>query len=390
MEYILECFDCGSEYSPREVKYLCPECKKSHIQGNPLKGVLKVIYNYDKIIEKFDKENPDWDLFLPIEKEYLPSLPVGDTPFFRSERLSQQLMFKNIWIKNDALNPSGSLKDRASFLVVAEAKKFNENKIVIASTGNAASSLAAVCASEGIQAVVFIPKTAPMAKQIQVKLAGAELIQVDGCYDDAFYQSIKYSNETGCLNRNTAYNPFTIEGKKTVAFEMYEQNSYKIPDAILIPVGDGVIISGVYKGFADLKMAGLIDKMPKLICIQAKNSSAIHRYINSGVYTNEDSPTTIADSISVCAPCNAEMARFAVKESNGFSLTVTEEEIMDGQKQLLQSAGIFAEPSSAVVFPALRKIKENKLLNPDEQIVLLITGNGLKDIDTPLKYLSKN
>ncbi len=386
--FIYKCTSCGSEYSREEVKYLCPQCGKKYKPGKPLTGVLSVIPNFDKIIKLFNKENPDWNLFLPVEKKYFPNYPVGNTPFFKVDRLGNSFDFKNLWLKNDGLNPSGSLKDRASFLIVAEANRLNEKQVVAASTGNAASSLASICAAAGKEAVIFVPASAPKAKLVQIVLAGAKVIPVKGSYDDAFKLSLEYTKKHGGLNRNTAYHPLTIEGKKTAGLEIFEQNNFIAPDAIVIPVGDGVIISGIYKAFYDLKMAGLINKIPKMICVQAKGSAAIHNYIQTGEYSNLKSSDTIADSISVCIPSNAGMARDAVINSAGFSVLVNDDEIVNAQKILMGKTGVFAEPSSSVTVAALAKIKEQKLLDSDEQIVLLITGHGLKDIDTPLKSIA--
>ena len=219
-------------------------------------GVLSVEFDYDAIKKQFDKRNPDWSLFSAVEEKYFPPLPVGETPYFKSAALGKEFGFDDVWIKNDGLNPSGSLKDRASFLVVAEANRLGEKTVVTASTGNAASALAAVCAAAGVRAVIFVPEKAPKAKLVQMLLHGACVIPVRGTYDDAFRVSLEYTSSKGGLNRNTAYHPLTIEGKKTVGLEIFRQNKWEIPDAILVPVGDGVIISGVYKAFYDLKAAG--------------------------------------------------------------------------------------------------------------------------------------
>lgn len=347
--FVYKCTDCSKEYKRDEVKYLCPDCEKNYVPGNPLRGVLSVEYDYEELSKAFDKRIPCWDLFLPIESKHLPNYPVGNTPFFKSERLGKHFGFQNLWIKNDGLNPSGSLKDRASYLVVAEANRLNENEIVAASTGNAASSLSSVCAAAGKKAIIYVPASAPKAKMLQNILCGAHVIPVNGSYDDAFKLSLERTKEKGGLNRNTAYHPFTIEGKKTVGLEIFAQNGFQVPDAVLVPVGDGVIISGVYKAFYDLKNAGLSDKLPKIICVQAEASNAIHNFIQTGEYKNLDSSETLADSISVCAPSNADMARKAVLESEGFSITVSDDEIMDGQKILAEKSGVFAEPSASVI-----------------------------------------
>ena len=166
--FYYQCDICGKKFNQDEVKYLCPDCSKDYIPGIPLKGVLKVIFDYDEIKNKFDKKNPDWNLFSAVEKKYFPNFPVGNTSFFRTSNLSNELGFENIWIKNDGLNPSGSLKDRASFLIVAEANRINEDTIVTASTGNAASALAAVCAADNKKAIIFVPESAPKAKLVQI------------------------------------------------------------------------------------------------------------------------------------------------------------------------------------------------------------------------------
>jgi threonine synthase len=384
VKFHYKCTDCGKEYKRDEVRYLCPLCEKSYKPGIPLKGVLETVFDYEEIHKNFKKEAPDWTLFSAVEKEYYPPFAVGNTPFIKVDRLGQQLGFSNLWVKNDGLNPSGSLKDRASFLLVAEANRLHENIVVTASTGNAASALAAVCASAGKQAVIFVPAAAPKAKLVQIILSGAKIIPIKGTYDDAFDFSLEYTKVRQGLNRNTAYHPLTIEGKKTVGLEIFAQNGFKIPDVIVVPVGDGVIISGVWKAFHDLKMARLIQEMPRIICIQAEKSNAIHNYIVSGQYKNAENPDTIADSISVSVPSNAHMARRAVLATNGFSLTVSDEELLDGQALLARTTGIFAEPTAAAVVAGLSKIAEKKLVAKDKQIALLVTGHGLKDIDAPL------
>ncbi len=386
-EFVYQCNACGRTYKRDEVRYLCPACSKEYKPGMPLVGVLSARFDYAAIRKRFKKTSPDWNLFSAVEPKYYPPYPAGNTPFFKSAALGEKFGFANLWLKNDGLNPSGSLKDRASFLVVAEAKRIREKSIVTASTGNAASALAAVCAAAGRQAVILVPKTAPKAKLVQMLLYGARVIPVNGTYDDAFRLSLEYTACKGGLNRNTAYHPLTIEGKKTVGLEIFAQNSFKAPDAILVPVGDGVIIGGAYKAFYDLKAAGLIARLPRFICVQAERSSAIHRYIETGRYQNAPNPATIADSISVSIPSNAHMARTAVLESGGFSVTVTDGEILAGQRDLAQKTGIFAEPAAAATVAALKKLQKSKLLGRNEQIVLLITGHGLKDIEAALKNI---
>jgi threonine synthase len=385
--FLYQCTTCGKLYHRDEVRYLCPDCAKDYRPGIPLVGVLSAQFDYAAIRKRFKKLNPDWSLFSAVEDNHYPPYAYGHTPFFPVRALGKALGFENVWLKNDGLNPSASLKDRASFLVVAEANRLKEPSIVTASTGNAASALAAACAAAGKQAIIFVPESAPRAKLVQMVLFGARVIPVKGSYDDAFRLSLEYTTRRGGLNRNTAYHPLTIEGKKTVGLEIYHQNRFKGPDVILVPVGDGVIISGVFKAFYDLKAAGLIAKLPRLVCVQADRSAAIHHYIRSGKYQDAKHPNTIADSISVSIPSNAHLARKAVLESKGFSLTVTDQEILRGQRLLAEKSGVFAEPAAAATVAALKKLRGSEMLGRKEQIVLLITGHGLKDIEAAMKTI---
>lgn len=390
MKAVFECINCGKKFSQEEVRYLCPDCSRNIFVRHPLEGVLFAKYDYDEIKFRNESEGYSAEHFLPFDKNYLPEFRCGNTPFFRANRLGKKFGLENLFIKNDSLNPSGSLKDRASYMVVAQANVLNENTIVTASTGNAASSLAAVCASENKRAIIYVPEKAPQAKRIQMKLFGADVVEVKGTYDEAFRLSIQHTNEKGGLNRNTAFNPYTIEGKKTVGLEMYRDMDFNIPDVILVPVGDGVIISGVYKAFYDLYKSGLTDRLPRLICVQSEKSDAIHSFFNSGRYHNVENPKTIADSISVSSPSNAYMAVRALKTTGGSSVTVSDEEIMNAQKTLAEYSGIYAEPSSSSIIAALPELYDRNLIDKKEKIVLLITGNGLKDTEATKNFLIQN
>ena len=386
-EFLYECTLCGNRYRRDDVRYLCPSCSRDYQPGVPLPGVLSAVFDYQSIRKKFKRANPDWSLFSAVEKKFHPPFPVGDTPFLRVRTLGEHFGFENVWVKNDGLNPSGSLKDRASFLMVAEANRLREQTIVAASTGNAASALAAISAAAGKRALIFVPANAPRAKLVQIAVCGATILPIRGTYDDAFRLSLEYTASHGGLNRNTAYHPLTIEGKKTVGLEIWRQNNWQVPDAIFVPVGDGVILAGVHKAFIDLRAAGLISRLPKLICVQAEKSDAIHRFIVSGRYRSAANPATVADSISVSVPSNAHLARKAVLETGGFSITVTDKEILAAQKLLAEQTGIFAEPSSAATVAALAKVRLARQLRRTDRIVLLITGHGLKDVGAALHNL---
>jgi threonine synthase len=383
------CTDCGRSYSRDEVRYLCPECGKGYHPGIPLLGVLEVVFDYAVIGRAFDRARPDWNLFCPVEQAFHPALQVGHTPLGRVDRLGAELGLPSLWVKNDGLNPSGSLKDRASFLVVAEARRLGLDLIVAASTGNAASALAAVCASTDIKALIFVPEKAPKAKLVQMVLYGATVVPIKGTYDDAFALSLEYTDQRGGLNRNTAYHPLTIEGKKTAGLEIWAQLGFQVPEAIFVSVGDGVILGGVHKAFVDLQRAGLIERLPRLIGVQAETSDAIHRYVETGRYSDAPHPTTRADSISVTCPSNAHGARRAILESRGLTLTVTDDEILAAQAQLANRTGIFSEPAGAAALAGLVKLQAGPhRLATSDPVVILATGHGLKDVEAPLSRIS--
>ena len=304
-------------------------CKKweSH-----LKGVLEVELKGTPI------SNDPLD-YLPVEREFFQDMPVGNTPLWHPEKLMQKHNFPELYFKDDGLNPTGSLKDRASLLVAAFAKKHGIDEVVVASTGNAGSSMAGVGAAAGLKVKLFLPKTAPPAKMIQSLQYGADLVLAEKNYDQAFALSLQYSKMFGGMNRNTAYNPMTIEGKKTVSIEIFNQLG-RAPDHVFVSVGDGVILSGLYKGFRDLLQLKQIPRMPEIHAIQASGSSAIFRAMSSGEF-QEQPAETVADSISVNTPSNGYLALKNLKAYGGHCITLTDEEILSAQKELSSSCGLF-------------------------------------------------
>ena len=356
---------------------LCPECSSTHKSGQPLNGVLEV--ELSGTLESNDPLD-----FLPVEGQYFPAIPVGNTPLWQPEKLQKIYGFPELYLKDDGVNPTGSLKDRASFLVAAFARKHGIREVVVASTGNAGSSMAGVGAAAGLKVRLFLPKTAPPAKMIQALQYGADLVLADKNYDQAFSLSLEYSNTRGGMNRNTAYNPMTIEGKKTVSIEIFKQLK-KAPDHVFVSVGDGVIMSGVYKGFRDLLQLGRIDKIPVIHAVQASGSDAICRAMESGDFDGQaESPVraakTVADSISVDTPSNGHLALKNLKAFGGHCFTVTDEEILCAQKELSSTCGLFSEPAAATAYAGF--LKQKAALDSNETCVVLLTGNGLKDINS--------
>ncbi len=383
----LKCLLCGEEYDPNEVKYTCPKCGQD--------GILEVIYDYDEIKKHFSKEslkeNDNYTMW-----RYLPLLPVNDpskigplkvgwTPLYTADRIRKDLGMPHLWIKDDGRNPTASLKDRASAVAVVKAQELGEEAITCASTGNAASSLAGASASVGIKSYIFVPKTAPKAKIAQLLVFGATVFAVNGSYDEAFDLSIKATEEFGWYNRNTAFNPYMVEGKKTVALEIIEQMNFEVPDYVFVSVGDGCIISGVAKGYKDMLALGLIDRMPKLVAVQAEGCKPIVDAVNGDGTVKFVQPKTLADSIAVGIPRNRVMAVRDVKESGGFGIAVSDEEILSAIKYLGSTQGIFAEPAGATGFAGMLKALEEGKISKNDRVVVIVTGNGLKDTESAIK-----
>lgn len=377
----LECVLCGTSYDPATVSYACSAC-------GPL-GVLAVHYDYERIAPYMSRAslaaNRDQTMWryrplLPISysRKDAPPLAIGGTPLYPVARLRRHLGMGDLWLKDDSRNPSASLKDRASIIAVMLAEG---RTVACASTGNAASSLATQAAAAGLPCYIFVPYYAPRAKIVQLLMCGATVFAVDGTYDDAFDLCIEACNAYGWYNRNTGYNPYLVEGKKTVGLEIAEQLDWQAPDTVLVPTGDGCIISGVYRGFEDFYRLGLIDRMPRLIAVQAEGSPAIARALEGDGVVRECEAHTIADGISVGLPRNGAMAVRHIRASGGFGVTVSDEAILATEKELARFTGVFAEPSGAACYAGLLRLLDEGRIAKDERVVLLVTGSGLKSVD---------
>lgn len=382
-----KCSICNSEFSPVSILYSCPHCG----------GNLDVVLDYATLKKKFRVEDitsrTDASLW-----RYTPLLPVPDpggvhtplhaagwTPVFRPDRLAADLGIEKLWVKDEGRNPTASFKDRASAIVVARAREIKAEVVVTASTGNAGAALAGMAAAIGQKAVIFAPRTAPQAKIAQLLVYGSQVILVDGNYDSAFDLTIEASKEFGWYCRNTGYNPFTAEGKKTGAFEIWEQvgrhlGSGDKPLCIFTSVGDGNIISGLHKGFKDLYELGWLEQMPRLFGIQSELSAAIaNAYAANTETILPVNATTLADSISVDLPRDGVRAVRAAVQTNGAYLTVRDEEIIAAIADLGVN-GIFAEPAGSTSLAGLKKAIAAGIISRDDPVLILNTGNGLKDV----------
>lgn len=385
----LKCHHCDTMVSADPFHYTCPECGRN----------LDYTYDYDQIQNSWSKTDLQLNHDLSIWR-YLPLLPVmkapentslrvGGTPLVDYPETAKEHTLMSFQIKDDSRNPSGSLKDRASELGIQHARELGKSTLVGASIGNAGSSLAALSAHHGMESIIFAPASAPEAKLTQIRQHGARLVPVEANYDRAFDLAFEWAEKHNHYSRNTGINPILAEGKKTVALEIAEQNNWHAPDHVFVPVGDGCIISGVYKGFFDLLSMGWINKMPRIHAVQAEGSAAIVNSLSiSGDITKVEA-NTIADSISVDLPRDGDKARRAILGSNGLGIKVSDEQILEAQYDLSRSMGIFAEPAAATAFAGFLSASSEHLFNAEEHVVVLITGTGLKDIPSAQKTLGK-
>jgi len=353
-------------------------------------GILDIVYDYDyiktvltkeKLAERRDNSMWRYRELLPVEETTVaPPLRVGWSPLYEAPRLAQQLGIRKLFVKDDGVNPTASLKDRASSMAVAKAREAGAKVIACSSTGNAASSLAGNAAAAGIETYIFIPSRAPKGKVAQLMTFGATVISVQGSYEETFELSKAAIDKWGWYNRNAAINPYLSEGKKTVGLEIMEQLNWEVPDYIAISVGDGCTIAGLWKGLKDLYAIGFIDKLPRLISAQAEGCCPLNRAIKTGGDWSPMEENTLADSIAVGVPRNADKALMAIRESNGLAVDVSDQEIMAAQKLLGRTTGVFGEPAGVAGTAGLKKLCEQGKIPADATVVSVVTGNGLKDV----------
>ena len=379
-----KCVKCGREYPAAPDITTC-ECG----------GILDVIYDYEYIKTIFNKQTlaacPDptmwrYRALLPIEEDTVPQgLRVGGSPMYEANNLAADLGIAKLYIKDDGINPTSSLKDRASAMAVTKAVEAGYGTIACSSTGNAASSLAGNAAKAGLMTYIFVPDRAPKGKIAQLMMFCANLTAVRGSYEETFELSKKAIDKYGWYNRNAAINPYLSEGKKTVAHEIIEQLGFKAPDYVAVSVGDGCTIAGVYKGLYDMYMAGLTDKIPRLISVQASGCCPINTAVTTGEPWTPQEENTYADSIAVGVPRNADKAIKAIIDSDGICVNVTDDEIREAQRYLAKNAGVFGEPAGVTATAGLLKLSREGKLDKNAVIVSIVTGNGLKDIESAIK-----
>ncbi|MBU2703169.1 threonine synthase [Sporomusaceae bacterium BoRhaA] len=394
MSYVigLRCVKCSKEFLSSSVDYYCPDCGYHE-------GILDVLYDYEKISRVLTKEKLQNDSnrslwrylpLLPIEQpELLSHLHVGWTPLYEVPRLASALGVQTCYVKDEGRNPTGSFKDRASSIGVIKAQEKKAERITCASTGNAASSLAGFAASQGLPATIFVPQRAPEAKVAQLLIFGAQVFSVQGTYDQAWELCMEASRQFGWYNRNCAINPYLIEGKKTVSLEIaeqfFDQPAEKIPDWVVVAVGDGCTIAGVWKGFKEMHQLGLLQKVPKILGVQAEGCQP---FVTAWKNKTDLQPClegdTLADSIAVGYPRNFYKGMQAVLESCGAYVAVQDEDILRSMTTLARTAGVFGEPAGVAGVAGILKAKKLGFISSTDSVVLIVTGNGLKDIHSAI------
>ena len=365
---ILKCIECGKEYDPKEARYRC-ECG----------GLLEVLVDLDEVENVFDGKNITlwkYESFIPVEKRV--SLNEGGTPLYRLENLQKELEMRELYVKNEGANPTGSFKDRGMTVGVSKALELGMDKVICASTGNTSASLAAYSAKAGIKSYVLIPSgKIALGKLAQAIVYGAKVVPIRGNFDDALRVVVEASKELGVYMLNSI-NPFRLEGQKTIAFEIFDQLGF-VPDRLILPVGNAGNISAIWKGFKELYEIGFIDKLPQMIGIQAEGASPLAKAFKEGTFKPFEKPETVATAIRIGNPANWKKALKAVEESKGLLESVSDREILNAQKLLASKEGIFVEPASASSLAGLIKLRDIIEIEDDESVVLITTGHGLKD-----------
>ena len=381
----LTCVVCGRTFTPDFHGYICPD--------HGAEGILDVVYDYEAVTTSMTRESLATDRdptmwryrqLLPIGVDSpVPPLTVGGTPMYDAPRLATDVGVCHVWVKDEGREPTASLKDRASAMAVVKARERDADIVTTASTGNAAAALAGMAASVGLKNIIFVPASAPQAKIAQLLAYGSKVVLVNGTYGDAFDLCMDAAGEYGWYNRNTGYNPYMTEGKKTAGLEILEALGWTPPDAIFVSVGDGSIIGGVHKAVKDALALGWIDHAPRIFGVQASGSDFLVQAFESGEDVLTKAPiraATVADSISADLPRDRVKAMAAVVDTDGAYLRVDDDAILAAIPALARGSGVFAEPAGAAAYAGLVSAADRGLVGAGDSVVVLATGSGLKDV----------
>ncbi len=385
----LRCVFCGSEF-PLEHLYFCSRCG----------GILDVQYNYKNLSCKLNqkkffkqpvKELWQYKELLPVcDIDKIVSIGEGGTCVIKSERLAKELGLRNLYLKNETTNPTGSFKDRPITIGISKVKELGGEVVVIASSGNAGASLSAYAAKGALKCIVLVPENTPLAKVAQAQNYGANIVKIEGSYSDSYKLAIAVSREKGWWNMTTTFlNPYSIEGNKTVAYELIGQLNERVPDWIVVPIGAGPLLVGILKGFKELRKMNMIEKLPAMVGVQAAGCAPIVRAYERGdseVYP-WNKPVTIATAIADSLqgyPQDGTYTLRTIRESGGLAVKVTDRETIEAVLKMAQLEGIFAEATGAIGIAGIKQILEKGLIDVNDVIVCLVTGHGLKDPEVTL------
>lgn len=381
-----KCIECGEDYYPRQAVYTCRKCG----------GLLDVVYDYSSIdvgrlIEAWRREAPwvwKYHQLLPADPKLKVSLMEGGTGLHKCSRLAERLGIKELYVKNEGENPTGSFKDRGMTVGVTIALMLGAKATACASTGNTSASLSAYSAKAGLPCLVIVPSgKVAKGKLVQALAHGAKVLAIKGGFDEALREVRKLA-EAGLVYLLNSVNPVRLEGQKTLAYEVYEQLGYRVPSRVVLPVGNAGNISAIWKGFKELYTLGLVDRLPRMMGVQAEGASPFASMIVKGLekLVPVERPETVASAIRIGFPVNWPKAKRAVEESSGWVTVVSDSEIIEAQRALARLEGLFVEPASAASIAGLAKMLEEGLVDRDEAVVCVATGHGLKDPDVIVRF----
>ncbi len=379
----LECSFCHREYEARRVHNVCTECGKPLLVRYDLQRIGKILTRQVLYTRRSDLWR--YREVLPVRREdNIVSLGEGWTPLHHVKNLGAALGMTELYVKDESQNPTQSFKARGMSVAVSMAKELGIKKLAAPSAGNAASALAAYCARAGLEAYLFMPRDTPRANIIECEVTGAHVTLVDGLITDCGAEVARRKDDEGWFEVSTLKEPYRVEGKKTLGYELAEQSAWTLPDAIVYPTGGGTGLVGMWKAFDEMQALGWISaKRPRMISVQAAGCAPIVRAFDKGERFAEEfsDAATVASGLRVPKAIGDFLILDAIRESDGLAIAVSDEELIAGARELARREGIFAAPEGGACVPALRKLLDRGKIKPDERVVLFNTGAGIKYLD---------
>ena len=377
----LQCSDCGKLYSVREIHTYCPDCQapilvkydltaaRQHVDRDTIHGRPKGMWRWHEFLPVFDREN-------------MVSLGEGDAALLRLPRLGGSLGLTNLFIKDESSNPTGTFKARGLSAAISKAKELGIRKVIIPTAGNAGGAMAAYAARADMQALIYMPKDTPVANIQESRIAGAEVVLVEGLISDAAGMAGVKAREDGWFDVSTFKEPYRMEGKKIMGYELAEYFNWTLPDVIIYPTGGGTGLVGMWKAFGELEELGWLGKVrrPRMVAVQADGCAPVIKAFEQGAefcdfWTNAH---TLASGLRVPKSFADRIILANLRESRGAAVAVSDGIITEAQRELARVEGIFAAPEGAATLAALRKLVQQNWILPDEKVVLFNTGSGLK------------